>query len=119
MKTYTLFYGRFPAACKGYLNGITVKLPSGNCIIWIDSAKDEKTQEKALKHELAHLHFRHTEAEDYERNPDRYEREADEYAARMTGEELKHLLTFCTGRKTLAEADISAFDIEYAQAQAG
>jgi len=109
MPHFMLIYNRFPAGCEGVLNGIAVKTASGNYIVWIDTEKDEATQAFTLRHELAHLHFRHHENEDCEGN-ERYEREANEYAARMTGDELKHLLSFCTGRKTLTEEDLTAFD---------
>lgn len=121
MPYFTLIYSRFPAGCKGFLNGIAMKTPNGNYIVWIDTDKDEATQAFTLRHELAHLFFKHLEQgeanteEEYQER----EREADKYAERITPEELNYLLSFCTGTKTINDADITAFDLDYAQGKAG
>ena len=113
MKPFTLFYGRFPRACEKKLNGVTGKTPNGKYIVWINTEMDEATQAHTLRHELAHLHFRHSEKTDYEEHFERYEREANEYADKMTGEELEYLLSFCTGKKTIPEGMLAAFDLAY------
>lgn len=111
MPEYMILYSRFPAACEGNINGIASLFPDGRYIIMIDNTKDEETQAHALKHELAHLYLKHLERDEGE--IEQIEAEADEYAARMTPEELEYLLTFCTGTKTIPEAKIAAFDLEY------
>ena len=116
MPYYRIFYCRFPAACEGKLYGIASLFPDGQYIILINTEMDEATQAHALRHELAHLFFKHLDREEAQTEEELQarEQEADEYADKMTGEELEYLLSFCTGRKTIKEADIAAFDEQYA-----
>lgn len=111
MPPYKVFYTRFPTACEGALNAVVTLLPGGEYIILIDNTKDEATQAFALKHELAHLYLKHLEQTGGE--TEKVEAEADEYAEKMTREELNYLLSFCTGWKTIPEDKIAAFDRAY------
>ena len=112
MPYYRIFYCRFPAAWQGKTFGIASLFPDGQFIVLINTEADEATQAHALRHELAHLFYKHLER-DEARTKEEYqarEREADEYADKMTGEELEYLLSYCTGKKTIPEEVIAAFD---------
>jgi Zn-dependent peptidase ImmA (M78 family) len=93
MPPYSLFYVNFPAGCGGNIHGITGKYKDGRYTIAIDAAQDKAIQDFALKHELAHLYLKHLD--NLSKPEEECEREADEYAERMTAEELEYLLSFC------------------------
>ena len=88
---FSLDFVPFPAECEGNVYGIIGQSRNGYKIV-IDSAQDEATQQKALRHELAHLILKHPE--NLEADLSDLEAEAEEYAANMTGEEVEYLLTF-------------------------
>lgn len=98
MAPYSLYYVNFPAGCEGMIHGATGIDRNGNYIIAIDSAQDEKTQAHALRHELAHVFLKHLEPGN-KKTIEEVEREADDYADKMTGEQLKYLLSFCRKRE--------------------
>lgn len=82
-------YRPFPVECSGLIYGVT-QSTGGRIVIFIDSAQDEHTQRMALRHELAHIVCGHMT--DTTRSVQQLEKEADEYAARMTDGELSELM---------------------------
>lgn len=114
MPEYMIVYYRFPAACSEKLYGACLK-SGGRYVVMIDNSRDEATQANTLKHELAHLFYKHLEQEETktEEEYQAMEREADEYADKMTGEEFEYLLSFCTGKKVIPDGKMDAFDLEY------
>lgn len=115
MKPFSLFYVRFPAGCGGMVHGITGEDTAGHYTVAIDAAQDEETQTFALKHELSHIHLEHFDPAD-RRTINEIEREADEYAAQMTEEELNHLMTFCRKREVKPPGFFEEYEAKKANA---
>lgn len=78
----TVSYIPFPPELRGIVFGMVY----GHGSIVIDSSQDEATQDRALRHELAHLVLRHM---DSEKNIREIEQEADALASQLSVEQLK------------------------------
>lgn len=89
MESFTLIYRPFPPDCGGDVHGI-ISGAGERAMIIIDSAQDEQTQQRALRHELAHLALNHLS--DFERTVEQLEAEADDYAERMSESEFEELM---------------------------
>jgi Zn-dependent peptidase ImmA (M78 family) len=89
MKNFKLEYRPFPAEAQGVIFGF---ISSAGRVprIMIDSTRDEQTQRKALRHELAHLMLGHVD--NLNADLGELEAEADAAAANMTEEDIKALL---------------------------
>lgn len=89
MKNFKLEYRPFPAEAQGVIFGFISsegRVPR----IMIDSTRDEQTQRKALRHEIAHLMLGHVD--NLGAALGELEAEADAAAANMTEAELEALL---------------------------
>ena len=75
-------YIPFPNSLRGVVYGMV----SGKGSIVIDSSQDEATQDRTLRHELAHLVLRHM---DSEKDIREIEQEADTLASQLSVEQLK------------------------------
>lgn len=117
MKPYSLYYVNFPAGCNGEVYGITKLKPDGSYIVAIDAAQDEQTQAHALRHELAHIYLKHLEPETAGKTIQEVEREADEYADKMTEKELEYLLSFCRKREVKPPAFMEEYERKKVNAQ--
>lgn len=78
----TVKYLPFPPELRGVVFGMVY----GQGHIVIDSSQDEATQDRALRHELAHLVLRHQYSEKDIRE---IEQEADDLAAKLSVDQLK------------------------------
>ena len=89
MTHFKLNYIPFPAELRGSVFGL-ISCAGRVPRIVIDSSQDTRTQEKALRHELAHLMLGH--ADNQEADLRQLEAEADAAADRMTEEDLEALM---------------------------
>ena len=113
MERFRLIYASFPDIAKATgdiapetlnkMGGVSVRDPAGRYGIMINCNRTEAEQVRALKHELSHLVLGHltdgrTETTKiYSDNFDDVEREADDYADRMTDDEFRELMTYQIG----------------------
>ena len=103
MQRFKLERRPFPAELQGQIPGFTFQCGE-QCIVIIDSTAPEETQEKTLRHELAHLVLNHLEQTKPIKEINSFgddmfgdgwidrEREADRYAEQMTAAELAELM---------------------------
>ena len=100
MMKFKVYYHEFPASIHGNVRAFVLK-QDGYAMIVIDSQLPKNQQEKALKHELAHLSLDHMisplpkDADTkcgYIIDSEVWEAEADKYAEAMTQEEYEALM---------------------------
>lgn len=105
MKPFKVIYRPFPEECEGMVKGAIMER-NNRVLIVIDSSQDEETQQRTLRHELAHLALDHlavtkpvdqidSSGDDMfgEGWQDR-ERAADRYADSMTDNEFAELMQY-------------------------
>lgn len=85
---FSITYRPFPVECGGNVYGISCE-SNGQIRIIIDSNQDERTQQHALRHELAHIVLNHF---DDQRSIEDIEAEAEAYADQMTDKEFTALM---------------------------
>lgn len=89
MQHFKLEYRPFPPEAQGVIFGV-ISCAGRVPRIIIDSTRDDQTQQKALRHELAHLMLGHADRQ--EEDLQQLEDEADAAAANMTEATLEALL---------------------------
>lgn len=105
MQRFKLVCKPFPAELRDVYGFIVAN--GGRYLIWIDSNQDARTQDRALRHELAHLVLGHLDKTkplieidphnvEFGEGWEEREQEADSFAERMTDAELAELMQYAT-----------------------
>lgn len=95
MSNYRIIYRAFPEPLRGSVFGLTSR-GNNSYTVLVDASLSDSKRKETLKHELSHILLGHLE--DDKKPVDVIEREAEQYAATMTDEDLERLIQY--GKKS-------------------